>query len=249
MMHGMPAVSERTSPLKRAAHASLVDIAYESMIEAIFDRVIEPGGRVGIDASAARLGMSITPVREALARMAPQGLVLQDANRGYTVAPLLSPAQFHALFAARRVLEVESLRVRTQDHTSVERIRDPAVVPDGDIVAIEGLSTRMVEAEHGSSYRHFAEFSRLDRDFHQAVVALGGNSFLVDAWCGLNFHLHVSRLYTGKGVIDYAHALREHERIVVALKRRQPAGLVTAVTAHIERAERRLVALLGQDGR
>jgi hypothetical protein len=88
------------------ARASLVDLAYESLLEAIFDRQIEPGARLGIDVLADQLDMSITPVREALNRLTTQGLVTQAANRGFAVAPTLSTTEFHSLFAARRVIEV-----------------------------------------------------------------------------------------------------------------------------------------------
>jgi DNA-binding GntR family transcriptional regulator len=215
------------------ARASLVDVAYESLLEAIFDRQIEPGARLGIDVLAERLAMSITPVREALNRLTTQGLVTQAANRGFTVAPTLSTTEFHALFAARQVIEVAASRSAIPLER-VTHLRDEAV----------RLARSMHDSEHGKTYRDFATFTRQDHAFHRAVVSMSGNRFLLDAWCGLNFHLHVSRLYAGEGVIDYADALQEHAAIVDALVAEDPSVLAEAVETHIVRAKGRLVQLL-----
>jgi DNA-binding GntR family transcriptional regulator len=102
----------------------------------------------------------------------------------------------------------------------------------------------MHDSDHGKTYRDFAAFSRQDHAFHRAVVSMSGNRFLLEAWSGLNFHLHVSRLYAGEGVIDYADALQEHDAIVDALLAGDPGRLAAAVEAHIRRAEVRLVRLL-----
>jgi DNA-binding GntR family transcriptional regulator len=221
----------RSRPVPR--RASLVDLAHESLLEAIFDRQLEPGARLGIDVLAERLGMSITPVREALNRLSTQGLVAQTANRGFTVAPTLSPAEFHSLFAARRVIEVAASR-GASPRECPSRLREEAV----------RLASSMHDSDHGKTYRDFAAFTRQDHAFHRAIVSMSGNRFLLDAWSCLNFHLHVSRLYAGEGVIDYADALREHDDIVDALLADDPDLLAEAVEEHIVRAESRLVRLL-----
>jgi DNA-binding GntR family transcriptional regulator len=96
--------------LKRAASPSLVDVAYDAMLEGIFERGLLPGSRITIDALAKQLEMSITPVREALARLAAQRLVVWEENRGFTVAPLLSKQRYHDLYEAREFLELACVR-------------------------------------------------------------------------------------------------------------------------------------------
>jgi DNA-binding GntR family transcriptional regulator len=216
-----------------SARGSLVDLAYESLVEQIFDGQLEPGARLGIDTLAEQLRMSITPVREALNRLVTQGLVSQSANRGFTVAPMLGPTEFHALFAARQVLEVAAARSAVPLHGAVH-LRDEVV----------RHASAMRDADHGKTYRDFAGFTRRDHAFHRAVVAMSGNRFLLEAWSCLNFHLHVSRLYAGEGVIDYADALQEHDAIVDAVRAEDPDRLAAAVDAHIRRAEGRLVRLV-----
>ena len=88
---------------------SMVDIAHEALLEEIFDGGSQPGSRLEIRDIAERLSMSPTPVREALAKLATQGLTVLDANRGYRVADLLTRREFHELLAARRAIEIGAL--------------------------------------------------------------------------------------------------------------------------------------------
>jgi len=228
------------------AQRSRVDLAYETLARGIFDRVLKPGDRLGIDAAARRLQMSITPVREALARLASDGLLTQVANQGYRVAPLLTATEFHALFTARRVLELEALRPRPDGTGVAARLSRPLAVTNRMAEHLEELTAGMRAVNPGPDYAEFGEFSRLDRDFHQALVDASANRFLASAWRGLHFHLHVSRLYAGAGVIDYDEGCHEHDAIVEAVRRRDAAALELQVTRHILSAESRLSQLLNE---
>jgi DNA-binding GntR family transcriptional regulator len=96
----------------------------------------------------------------------------------------------------------------------------------------------------GRRYRDFREFNRADREFHHALVRTSGNAFLVRAWEDLHFHLHIGRLYTGVGIIDYGDALGEHAAILDALRTGDKGRIVDRVSQHIKRAESRLSKLL-----
>jgi len=222
----------------------LVDLAADALKQVIFDRQVEPGARLGIDATAKLLDMSITPVREAMARLTTQGLLVQDANRGFTVARLLTTSEFSALFATRRVLETAALETHARNLGVEARLTDPNSVSVAQIAALQAVAEQMRNVTHGTRYHEYAAFSRLDSEFHRLVVEFSGNRFLVNAWSGMNFHLHVSRLYTGSGVIDYGDALREHEAIVAAVVKRDPERLIETATGHALLAEARLVQLL-----
>ena len=79
-------LSGQRSLANRKSWVSMVDIAHEALLEAILDGDSQPGSRLEIRDIADRLAMSPTPVREALAKLATQGLTVLDANRGYRVA-------------------------------------------------------------------------------------------------------------------------------------------------------------------
>lgn len=210
---------------------SLVDVAYEALLGAIFDQALQPGERLRIDALARTLDMSITPVREALVRASAERLVVQTSNRGFAVAPLLSPQEYHDLFAARLAIESAAVAAaRAVDEAALGRLRQ--------------LSALIGELPSGPSYGEFGRFSAADREFHRALVGLSSNSFLVAAWEGLHAHLHHSRLYAGAGVIDFDDALREHEAILAALAAGDTEAAAEAAGEHIHNAERRLASLL-----
>lgn len=209
---------------------SLVDYAYQVIVQAIIDRQLAPGSRLSIDGLASALQVSITPVREALARATAERLVMQDANRGFTVAVLLGEHEYHQLFDVRRLLELHALHVAELNAAEIERLA--------------ALVQQMKESSHGPEYRDFRAFNQMDQLFHCQLVALSGNSFLIEAWSGLHFHLHVGRLYAGAGVIDFREAITEHAQVVRALRHGDREELLEVVGSHIGGAERRLRQLI-----
>lgn len=217
-------------PLRRTPSRSLPDLAYEAIIQAIVDRQYDPGSRLNIDALAAQLEMSNTPVREALTRAAMQRLVLQDNNRGFIVAPLLNEREYHQLFEVRALLELHALQSSLPDQDIMKRLTELAEI--------------MPSMKHGTIYRDFKQFNQADREFHYLLISSSRNSFLIRAWSDLHFHLRVGRLYAGEGIIDFSQALLEHSAIVAALQKNDQQALVEAANQHIQHAEVRLRHLL-----
>ena len=217
--------------VEKVERASLTDLAYNSLVEGIYDRTFAPSKPVNIDRFAAALGMSVTPVREALVRAASQGLLTRESNKGFRVTPLLTTTEYHHLFEVRRVLELCAVASARLDEPGVKRLAE--------------LVTRMRRARSdGPAYQNYAAFSTADREFHMVLVAMSDNSFAVDAWRNLQHHLHVARLYAGRGVVDSREAIEEHAAILKAAQAGDRETLLKATRAHILLAEQRLVTLL-----
>src|ERR1700694_108976 len=98
------AVSEKILPLA-PSRQTLTDSVYEAVTELVMDQHIAAGARVNIDLVARQLNVSPTPVREALARLEMDGLVMKEPLRGYTVTPTLDTKTFNDLYDVRRLLE------------------------------------------------------------------------------------------------------------------------------------------------
>src|ERR1700694_2803640 len=81
------AVSEKILPLA-PSRQTLTDSVYEAVTELVMDQHIAAGARVNIDLVARQLNVSPTPVREALARVAVDGLVIKEPLRGYSISPM-----------------------------------------------------------------------------------------------------------------------------------------------------------------
>src|SRR5215213_3874004 len=100
----------REVTIKRPVHLSLVDIAYNALVESIMNQDFQPGGHLSIESLARRLSMSNTPVREALMRADGERLVRQKSNHGFVVAELLTLPEIHQLFDTRHLLEVYAVQ-------------------------------------------------------------------------------------------------------------------------------------------
>jgi DNA-binding GntR family transcriptional regulator len=209
---------------------SRADAAYDALTQAIYDGVFAPGAFIRIDQLAQTLQISITPTREAMARATAQRLLVHDQNRGFMVAPTLSPAEYSSLFSTRSLLEGEAAR-------QLQRPREVAASLQADV-------ERMRESTAGPAEEQTMAFSRADRAFHRELVRGAANPFLLIAWESLHFHLHVARLYPPQRVADAVPGIEEHQAIVDALA----AGDVRAARAqlldHVKAAEHRLRGLL-----
>jgi DNA-binding GntR family transcriptional regulator len=82
-----------TAQVKRQV---LGDGVFDAITEMLFSQTFASGDRISVDALARELGVSPTPVREALARIESTGLVVREPMRGYLAAPRMSPDEVAA---------------------------------------------------------------------------------------------------------------------------------------------------------
>lgn len=216
--------------LTRPEHQSLADIAYNALVNAIINQDFEPGAQLSIDGLAKQLAMSNTPVREALMRANGERLVRQKTNHGFIVADLLTAAELHHMFELRHLLETHAL-------ASCDLTTDA-------ILELRSSVERMANTSDGAVYNDYKDYLLLDHHFHRTLVAMGGNSFILKAWEDLHVHLHLSRLYTGVGLVDGRDSLEEHRAIVHTLEQRDKAEAVMLLSRHINRVENRLETFL-----
>ena len=219
-----------SSALKRPQHLSLVDIAYNVLLEAIVNQEFEPKAQISIDNVAKQLNMSNTPVREALMRAKGEGLVEQKTNHGFVVSGLLTSKEIQQLFEVRYLLETYAVNSAVVSHEAVHEL---ALVVE-----------QMRGATDGAVYVDYKDYLLLDHQFHRILVGLAQNGFLLNAWEDLHVHLHLSRLYRGLGLIDREESLVEHQNIVEALQRNDLGQAVTLLSQHINRVSERVTALI-----
>lgn len=106
----------RVAPEGMAPVTSLVDFAAERVRESILVGDLPPGERVLLDGIASDLGISSIPVREALRTIATEGLLVPEARRGYTVAPILV-RDLDETYQLRLLLEPEAVRLAVPELT------------------------------------------------------------------------------------------------------------------------------------
>jgi DNA-binding GntR family transcriptional regulator len=207
---------------------------YDLLKERIMDQGLAPGARLNIDGLAAEIGVSPTPLREALARLATERLVSFVPFKGYTVMPLLTLRRLGELMHVRRLLEVDAAR------QAAVRM----VVPQ---LRRMGRELDTFAAMHPEPrFKDFRRYNEHDQIFHELLVGAADNTVLLEAYQSLSAHVQLARLYHGRGEVDYSESQAEHRRIYEALCSRDPDRAAAAVREHIDGVERRLGAFMDE---
>ncbi|MCX5395300.1 GntR family transcriptional regulator [Streptomyces sp. NBC_00094] len=199
----------------------LTDSVYEAVKAMVMDHVIQPGARVGIDALSRSLGVSPTPVREALARLESDGLVVKRSLSGYRATVLLDRRGVEELFEMRLLLEPRAAALAAEHVGEAELDRIEALVEE-----MQGLPDK------GESYAVYGRFAVLDQRFHDALAVASGRTMLAAAVERLHTHLHLFRLSPVAG--GSPATMGEHSRILRAVLRRHPERAAEAMREHLE---------------
>jgi DNA-binding GntR family transcriptional regulator len=193
--------STDTAPA-RLPIASVVDQVYLAIHDRIMDGTLQRGGRIHQEDLADELGVSRTPVREALRRLAAEGLVEMRTNRGARVADV-GRGDMNAAYEARLVVEPGAARLAAQHRAAQPLARMRAAVT-AQRRAIPNVR-RSFEA---------------NRAFHLALVEASGNPFLLQ----LSERLWVTRI--GEAIYERQSETPErmgldadeHEQILLAIE-------------------------------
>lgn len=205
---------------------------YEALRVPILDGQIPPGERLNIDAIARRLGVSQTPVREALQRLEGDDLLVYTPGRGYRTTPVLDLAGLRSVFEFRLLVEPWAARAAATD-----RLSNPAA-------ALETELTAFHEVASGADVRQ--ELLGHDTRFHAMILSATGNDVVASAFNQTHCHLHVFRLYSVDA--NGAITIEEHGRITDAIRRCAPDEAERAMTEHIHRSYERSLQAFNHEG-
>src|SRR5215510_1817998 len=199
---------------------SRADFVYESLRDAIWDGRIAVGERVREEEIARELGVSRTPVREALQRLHQRGLLVLGAGRGLVVAEL-SQHQVLQLYAMREILEGSAARFAAQHAT------------DTDIAILYRLQRELANADPDAML-----LITLNRRFHQAIYEAAHNQYLLQTLNMLHDSLALLHNATFRVPSRRSDSDEEHRRIVAAIERHDADAAEAAAREHIRQAQR-----------
>lgn len=198
---------------------------YRQLLEEIRGGALMPGDRLREIELSERLGVSRTPVREAIRQLEADGLVNHVPRMGATVRSL-DYAEVMELYEMRAVLEGTAARLAARAASDVE------------LDELEVLNTKLADAGTGS------DAVRLNRLFHATLLDAAKNRFLAKSMLALQKAL----LILGPSqLLDSSRAdesVAEHRRIMSALKSRDGAAAETEMRAHIQAAQRMRIRVL-----
>lgn len=198
--------------------ATLSDQVYEYLRSEILTGVFVPGERLDLGGLVERLRVSKMPVKEAIARLATEGLLDVQAQRG-TFVSQVNPHELAETFEVRCALEMMAgeLACARAKKSDIERLRK-----------------LMVEMEQsGEVARHL----ELNFQFHSLIVELSGNSKLAETYHRLRVPIQVAGIhYRSESWKErIAQEQKEHRAIVRALEQKDAEAVSRAIREHIKR--------------
>ena len=200
---------------------------YEHLREEILSEHLEPGAELLEVPLSEELGVSRGPIREAIGRLAAEGLVTVRPRRGAVVRSL-SKDEFLELYQVREALEVMAVRLAV-----------PRLTPD-DVAQLEDV------VEHMSAHAErdeVAEFFAANLAFHGRLFAASGNTKLQELYAQLLGQMGRFRMRSLTLRGNLQRSVAEHRAILRAAKRGDADRAAHLMSEHIRVPQRRLQAL------
>jgi DNA-binding GntR family transcriptional regulator len=213
----MPATPAAQGPSRPGRKGELHGNAVSALREMIISGELAPGARLKEVELGVALGVSRTPLREALKVLASESLVDLLPNRSAIVSGL-DIASCEALYEVVIALEELASRLACPRITAAE------------IKRITQLHQRM--AAHQAS-GEMAEYFEANQQIHAAIVHASGNPVLVETWARLRHRVRRAR-YLSNAIQDsrWPQAVREHEEMLTALTARDADRLASLIRPH-----------------
>ncbi len=191
--------------------------AFEYIRRRILTFQLLPGVKISEEEVAQALGTSRTPVREALNRLAEQGLVESRLNRGFTVK-VFKRKEVEDHYILRETLESLALRLTIQS-LNAEKIRNLRDV-------VKAYPSLMKSHD-------LARFNDADERFHDLIALYSGNSALYEALKNLQDKIRIVRRYDHIRSSSFQETFEEHSEILTYMIHGQAAKARKAMSDHI----------------
>ncbi|MFC4776695.1 GntR family transcriptional regulator [Paenibacillus sp. GCM10023252] len=205
---------------------------YNYLLEAIISGQLEPGKQLDEKEISESLGVSRTPLREALNRLAQEGIVNEIPYRGNFVKQF-SAKDIKDLYEVRKNLEVMAVRSAVLRMTEAEA---------EEISALVRLTAEAQEA------KNMADFASYDAQFHEKLALYAGNQVLYQMLASMGSQIKIVRSLANKSdkVVKQSQFDREH--ILGAIATRNPDAAAQFMEAHIDHVMKEVIERLGHEG-
>jgi DNA-binding GntR family transcriptional regulator len=222
---------------ERAAIPTAVDHAYEMIWRQLIRGERQPGDRLTDTELAAQLGLSRTPVRQALHRLAQEDLIRLDARRGFSVREF-SANDVVEIYQVRAVLEVLALRLAA-----------PRLTPEEITAQLDALHRVRAALRTQRDDRSVLLHLEADLKLHNLLIQTSGNGRLIRVLAGLRSQQTLFQYWDTSYPERNEAAADEHEVILLALAAGDTAKAEASLEQHILNARLRVLKdLFGIDG-
>ena len=216
-------------PIVLDGYKPLRDVVFETLRDAIIKQVLKPGERLMEIQLADEMGVSRTPVREAIRKLELEGLVVMVPRKGAYVAGV-SMKDIHEVYEVRAALEMLAVSL------AAERITDE------ELDALERQVLRESEAEANADEHSLDNIIYIDSSFHDIIYQAAHNQRLVQFVNILQEQLQRFRAASLSRPGRSKTALEEHKQIVEALAERNGELAAKLAKEHIDNAESAMIS-------
>jgi DNA-binding GntR family transcriptional regulator len=223
-MASMPRLQDENGPTRIALArledtSTFADRAYAALKDVIVSlNIYDQAGEVRLDERqlASDLGISRTPVREAMAQLEREGFVRSVPRRGIYIVRK-TKREVIELITAWAALESMAARLITQNATESE---------------IAPLRSMFTKFENGTLHAKLDEYSEVNIEFHQAIIRMSRNQVLIDLAENLFTHMRMIRRKTIGEQDRVDRSIRDHLNIIEALEARDTERAEDLVRNH-----------------
>jgi len=215
-------------PIKLNNYKPLREIVFESLREAIINGTLKPGERLMELQLAEQMGVSRTPVREAIRKLELEGFVVMVPRKGAYVSGI----------SVRDIVDIFEVRVALESLAAglaAERITEE------ELDELERVLFQIAEASAGENIGIIAE---KDANFHELLFRASRNQRLVNMITHLQEHIQRFRTTSLSVPGRTKHAIEEHKNIVDAIGERNVELAQALAREHVENAEQSFLKVL-----
>lgn len=218
--------------IRSVDYCSAVERAYAFIKDGILTLKYRQRDRLATQELAEQLKISRTPIREALARLEQEGLVVRDAGWGYVVRGF-SASEVLNLYRVREVLEVEAMC------EAIQRI-------DRHLVSL--LGSIMEKAETHVRAGQFNDFQSLNRQFYTLIAQATGNELLQQMLRTISDRIRIlGALTMEQNSARAEQILFENKAVLEAIRLQDISRAKFAVREHIRRARDHVILSIGTE--
>jgi DNA-binding GntR family transcriptional regulator len=192
--------------------------AYVKLRQLIVSGSIALGTRLDERDLAAKMGISRTPLREAIGKLVKEGVIEHRPYQGNFVRTF-DAKQVSGLYEARKALEVLAIRL------AVRRLSESDITMLAEI--LEDVDRALDESD-------LERFGEADRRFHASIARLSDNETLVDLLDRLDLQVQIVRSIANRDPDVVERTTGERKRVLTALRSRHEDAAAKFMEAHIE---------------
>lgn len=204
--------------LNMNAYLPLRDVVFNTLREAILKGELKPGERLMELQLAAKLGVSRTPIREAIRMLEQEGLAVTIPRKGAEVARM-TEKDMEDVLVIRAALDELAVQLAASNITEEELAR---------------MEEARREFESSLQTGNVKQIAQADVDFHDVIYQAADNAKLVTMLNNLREQMYRYRVEYLKDETSYPRLLKEHEDIVESLKKRDKKHVAEVMRVHVK---------------